>query len=137
MKNGTQHHHRLSTALVVVALALLGAWGCGERSEANLARTHSQSGLTGRQIFAKKCVQCHAQSIAIGPPLQRVHGREAGSVPDFEYSEALRAADLRWTRENLVRLMLEPQVLAPGINMIESDLDAEGAELLVDYLETL
>jgi len=33
--------------------------------------------------------------------------------------------------------MLDPQGLVEGINMIESNLDEEGAELIVNYLERL
>lgn len=99
--------------------------------------THSESGLTGSEYFAQKCAQCHAANLTIGPSLKNVYGRKAGSLSNFKYTDAIKQSDISWTRENLIQLMLDPQGLVEGINMIESNLDEEGAELIVNYLERL
>ena len=100
------------TATLVVVLAVSG---CGDKGDdSKLSATHSVGGLTGSELFSQKCVQCHGTNVTIGPSLRSVYGREAGSLPGFEYSDAIRHSNIKWDRENLILLMLDPQGLMPG-----------------------
>jgi len=129
---------RLSLLCVAVWTSA-SAIGCGQESDAGatVAATHSESGLDGGALFERNCVQCHSESVEIGPPLRGVYGRRAASVPGFNYTQALRDSNIRWSRENLLLLMLKPQELVPGVNMVQSSLDREAAELVAKYLESL
>jgi cytochrome c2 len=112
------------------------ATGCGRASA--VATTHSRSGLSGQQLFERRCIQCHDNGV-VGPPLQLVYGRRAGTDSSFlgRYSAVLRDSGILWDRRNLRQLLLDPQGFLPGVNMPSPILDAEAADLVVRYLESL
>lgn len=68
----------------------------------------------GEQIF-KRCRACHrigpdAQN-AVGPVLNGVIGRQAGTAPDFQYSDLNKAAGgngLVWTEELIFDYLADP-----------------------------
>lgn len=79
--------------------------------------------VAGETVF-KKCVVCHSIGEGarnkIGPELNAVIGRVAGSVEDFKYSQALidaGAAGLTWTPETLVPWLTKPKDRVPGTKM--------------------
>jgi len=50
--------------------------------------------IAGRATFQRICQNCHSNEIGVnkvGPSLWNVVGREAGTVPGFEYSAAMKA----------------------------------------------
>ncbi len=70
------------------------------------------------------CVSCHSnvagESGLPAPHLAGVIGRRAGTLPDFDYSPAMRAAGaggLVWTRETLRAFLADPQAVVPGTQM--------------------
>ena len=68
----------------------------------------------GKKVF-RKCMACHNIDKAknkIGPSLQGVMGRTAGTVDGFKYSNAFQAAKdqgLKWTDENLAAFVAKPK----------------------------
>ncbi|WP_128253252.1 c-type cytochrome [Falsirhodobacter deserti] len=73
----------------------------------------------GRTVFAR-CSACHRLdgSNGVGPHLDGVVGRQKASLPDFNYSSALRAmADEAWTPEKLDAFLANPRGYAPGTRM--------------------
>ena len=72
-----------------------------------------------------------------GPPLTGVIGRRAGSLPDYPYSEALRASGLVWDAKTLARFIADPQAVAPGSRMIFAGLPQNEIDALVSYIETV
>lgn len=54
----------------------------------------------GARFFERKCSQCHDGdkngAHAKGPLLWNVFGRRAGTIPGFEFSPAMKAADVVW-----------------------------------------
>ena len=44
-------------------------------------------------------------------------GRKAGSLPDYDYSEALKSANITWNEETLDKWLTDPQALVPGAKM--------------------
>lgn len=65
-------------------------------------------------------------------------GRAAGSVEGFEYSRAMRDADITWTAEALDRFLQSPFAMVPGTTMGFAGLaDATERKQLVAWLATL
>ena len=82
----------------------------------------------GRRVFAR-CRSCHTLpeggANMTGPNLWGVFGREAGSHPDFRYSEALQAADFQWDAEHLDGWLAQPREYLPGNRMAFAGLPDE------------
>ena len=82
------------------------------------------AGLTGdaaagQRIFAQ-CRTCHAVEAGqnkVGPSLNGIFGRTAGSVPNFRYSAANKASGVVWTEEVLFEYLENPREFMPGTNM--------------------
>ena len=70
---------------------------------------------------AKKCQACHifdsSDANKIGPGLYDVYGRQAGTHPDFSYSDALKAHDAKWTAEELDKFLTAPRSYISGTKM--------------------
>ncbi len=73
----------------------------------------------GAAIFERRCSQCHGLDHVIykAPWLNGLIGRPAASVPDFPYSEAMRAWDGVWTVETLKLWLTKPDEFIPGTAM--------------------
>lgn len=74
----------------------------------------------GKVVFAR-CAICHsvvAGQNKIGPSLAGVVGRKSGSLPNFAYSPAMKAANLSWTPDNLDAYLANPRAKVPGNRMI-------------------
>ena len=52
-----------------------------------------------------------------GPNLHRIIGRKAGSLANYEYSSAMRAANFVWDEETLERFIANPDEVVPGNGM--------------------
>jgi len=96
----------------------------------------------GADVFKAECAECHSVRAGRnkkGPSLFAVAGRAAGTLPGYNYSDALRAAGWTWTPEKLRDYLSRPAAQAnPGTRMKYDGL-ADPTELddLVTYLGTL
>ena len=77
----------------------------------------------GARVF-QRCFSCHSvdpnEKPLQGPNLAGVIGRQAGTLPRFEYSEAMTAAGrsgLVWTEEKLGLYVTDPEAVVPGTAM--------------------
>lgn len=83
----------------------------------------AQDATNGEQVF-KKCAACHrigegAKNL-VGPQLNGLVGRKAGTVEGFNYSEANKKAatdGLVWTEEVLLKYLENPVAFMPGTKM--------------------
>ncbi len=92
----------------------------------------------GRTLFATVCSACHATDHnKVGPLLQGVVGRRAGSVPGYPYSAALAQAGITWDADTLDKWLAGPQHFIPGAQMPFSLPDAVRRRDVIAYLETL
>jgi nitrite reductase (NO-forming) len=74
---------------------------------------------TGRQVY-RKCQACHSLETgknALGPSLAGIIGRKSGEAPNFNYSPAMKAANLVWDAATLDGYLLDPQKVVPQNKM--------------------
>ena len=73
-----------------------------------------------QQAFNNACRTCHMVKEGdnrLGPNLYKVVGRKAGSLPDYNYSSAMKEADFVWDEDKLDRFIANPDEVIPGNNM--------------------
>ncbi len=63
---------------------------------------HAQDAEHGKAVF-KACAACHATDHAnrVGPGLEEVVGRKAGTIPGFRYSNAMKNSGIVWDTKTL------------------------------------
>jgi cytochrome c len=75
---------------------------------------------TGQRAF-KQCAGCHQigpnARAGFGPQLNGIFGRRAGTLPDFAYSDAMRASNIVWDDKTLAAFLHDPGKLVPGTKM--------------------
>ncbi len=99
-------------AAVVLAVAISAA----------LTGTVWAGGLTGDanhgEVLYEACQDCHSlDKNDVGPRHRGVFGRKAASLPDYDYSDALKSANIVWNEETLDKWLTDPQAVAPGAKM--------------------
>lgn len=100
--------------------------------------------VAGEAVF-KKCMTCHAVGEGarnkVGPVLNGIVGRPAGTFPDFHYSPAMLKAGedgVIWTPENLAKYLLAPKEFVPGNKMAFPGLKEQAdIDNVIAYLATL
>lgn len=93
--------------IAATALFLSAAPAAAQDNEAMLA-------------FNNHCRTCHSLDEGdnrLGPNLYGIVGREAGSLEDYGYSDALARADFAWDAETLDAFIEDPDAVVPGHNM--------------------
>ena len=85
------------------------------------------------------CQTCHDPKVnKIGPHLDGVVGRKAGSVADFSYSAANKGSGITWTPEKLFQYLEAPQRVVPGTKMTFAGFsDPQKRADVIEYLKTL
>ena len=92
----------------------------------------------GKAVFEHRCTGCHAlDSNREGPNLRGVYGRKAGSVPDFEYSAAIKKSGLIWNDANLERWLRGTDDMVPDSNMGFSVPKAQERADVIAFLKTV
>ncbi len=120
----------VTLGLVVSALAVI-------------APANAQDVDAGANVF-KRCGACHAVGEGaknkVGPELNDLYGRVAGSLPDYNYSKAMIEAGqngLVWNPETAAPYLRKPKEHVPGTKMSFPGLGNEKDVInLVAYLAT-
>jgi cytochrome c len=86
------------------------------------AETAWAGGLTGDaargETLYEACQDCHSlDKNDVGPRHRGVFGRKAASLSDYDYSDALKSANITWNEETLDKWLTDPQAVAPGAKM--------------------
>jgi cytochrome c len=76
--------------------------------------------VNGEEIF-KRCRVCHqvgeTAKNAVGPMLNGLFGRNAGTTEGFAYSEANKSSGLVWNETNFTTYIKNPRAAMPGNKM--------------------
>ena len=92
----------------------------------------------GAKVF-NKCKACHnvdKPANKVGPTLQGVLGRTAGTVEGYNYSDAMKSSGIVWSPETLDTYLKDPKAMVPGTKMTFVGLKKEDdIENLLAYLE--
>lgn len=100
-------------------LRLLLALGAGLLAPLVAAQDEAVLKL-GKKRFLN-CNGCHTVSAdappELGPHLEGIVGRKAGTVEGFGYTPEFSALDLVWTEAELDRFLQDPQALVPELCM--------------------
>ncbi len=95
----------------------------------------------GELEFQRKCSVCHTLTEdganRAGPTLYKVFGRKAGTLPGYNYSQALLNSDIIWDEDTISRLFDDgPDVVVPGTKMpIQRLKRIERRDELVQFLK--
>lgn len=92
----------------------------------------------GAQAFAA-CRACHTLPAGarsgLGPNLNKLFGRKAGSVAGFNYSPALKKSNITWNAQTLDKYLAAPTQMVPGTRMVIKVTDPARRAALIAYLK--
>ena len=92
----------------------------------------------GEEIYNSRCIGCHSPDAnRVGPKHRGVVGRTAGTVPDFNYSKALKGSGVVWTEATLDKWLTNPQAFIPGQRMNFKVANPADRSDLIAYLKSL
>ncbi len=97
----------------------------------------AQAAPDGGALFRQRCQACHTvtpgQPASIAPNLSGVVGRKAASTA-FNYSAALKASKLVWSKAALSTFLSGPQQLVPGTRMVIQVTDPSERAAIIEFL---
>jgi cytochrome c len=98
----------------------------------------AQDAERGKASF-RRCAVCHSVGDGaqnkVGPELNGLDGRRAGSVPDFPYSEAHAHSGITWNKSTFLQYIKDPRAMVPGTKKVFAGIkDEQEAEDLWTYL---
>ena len=84
--------------------------------------------IAGKKVF-NKCKTCHLMEKdgvnRIGPNLFGLLGRKSGTAKGFNFSRAMKEANIIWDENALSRYLVKPKAFIPGTKMAFPGLDTE------------
>lgn len=107
---------------------------------AGLGQASAQDAAAGEKVFAV-CKACHqvgdTAKNAVGPVLNGLFGRKAGSVEGYSYSDANKKSGITWTEEEFTKYIQDPKGVVPGTKMAFAGIkDPQKIKDLIAYLHT-
>ncbi len=115
----------------LVFVAILAVAGAGQAS--------AQDAAAGEKVFTV-CKACHqigeSAKNGVGPMLNGIIGRKAGSVADYSYSAANKDSGITWDEATFREYNKDPKAKVPGTKMIYAGLKDEQKTIdLVAFLK--
>ncbi|SFV28967.1 c-type cytochrome [Hyphomicrobium facile] len=96
---------------------------------------------TGAEVFNNNCRTCHSwkkDDNRLGPSLHGVVGRKAGSVEGFNYSPAMKEANVTWDEGTVDKFIANPESVVPNNSMkpFTGISDIKTRKDIVDFLKS-
>ena len=94
----------------------------------------------GEKVFASHCAVCHATTPGenkIGPSLAGIAGSKSGTVSGFDFSAAMKNADVTWDDANLDKFLANPAGFVHGTKMFVNLPSETDRQNVIAYLDTL
>lgn len=132
MKATSQPHIFRSTVQLLLVVVAFVALKCSPAAKADEVSD-------GKAAFST-CSTCHTVTgkDSVGPHLNGVIGRKAGSVAGFDYSPAMKESKIVWDTTALEKFIQDPQAEIPGNHMPFAGLQDENKrDAIVAYLASL
>ena len=103
------------------------------------APAQAQDAAAGEKVFAQ-CRACHQvgenAKNAVGPMLNGLFGRKAGTIEGYSYSPANKNSGITWDEATFREYIKDPKAKIPGTKMIYAGLkDEQRINDLVAYLK--
>ena len=97
-------------------------------------------GCRRRREGLRRCKACHQigenAKNAVGPVLNGIIGRKAGSVPGYAYSAANKDSGITWDEATFREYIKDPKAKVPGTKMVYAGLkDEQKTNDLVAFLK--
>jgi cytochrome c len=114
-----------------VFVALLAVAGAGE--------VRAQDAAAGEKAFGV-CKACHqvgeTAKNSVGPSLNGLFGRKAGTIAGYNYTDANKNSGLTWDEATFREYIKDPRAKIPGTKMIYAGLkDEQRTNDLIAYLQ--
>jgi cytochrome c len=81
----------------------------------------AQDAGAGEQVFRRLCLPCHdvgpEAKTKLGPPLNGIDGRKAGTFEGYNYSEANKSSGITWNEGDFPSYIRAPMQAMPGTRM--------------------
>jgi cytochrome c len=81
----------------------------------------AQDAAAGEQVFKRLCSPCHEigpeAKIKLGPPLNGIDDRKAGTFEGFNYSPANKSSGITWNEQAFDKYIRAPMQEMPGTRM--------------------
>jgi cytochrome c len=88
---------------------------------ASMSASMAQDAAAGEKVFAK-CKICHqigeGAKNMVGPVLNGVVGRKAGTYEGYHYSDANKNSGIAWDEATLKEYLTDPKAKVPGTKMV-------------------
>ena len=95
---------------------------------ASMGASVAQDAAAGEKVFMK-CKICHqigeTAKNMVGPVLNGVVGRKAGSYPGYHYSDANEKSGITWDEAELKKYLKDPKGVVPGTKMVFPGLQSD------------
>jgi cytochrome c len=107
---------------------------------AGLGQSYAQDAAAGEKVFIQ-CKACHQTGDkaknGVGPVLNGLFGRKAGSVDGFVYSDGNKNSGVTWDEATFAEYIKDPKARIPGTKMVFAGVkDEQKIKDLIAYLHT-
>lgn len=111
----------IDRTMTIRLLGVLAAAAAGISATVSLAAGAAGDPVKGKTVFAR-CMACHkidaSNTSGLGPNLNRLAGRRAGTLPGFRYSPAMASSGRVWNDAALDAYLTAPARSMPGNRMV-------------------
>ncbi len=120
--------------LLAMTLACLAAGPLGVTAQPVMPTSPPPS---GERLFTQQCASCHSLvpgETRVGPSLNGVFGRAAGTSAGYAYSPALAKSGIHWDAPQLDQWLTDTNAAVPDSLMNYRQADAVKRQAIISYL---